>query len=362
MKWSWKLTRIAGIDVYVHATFFMLLAWLALSYWLVAGTLSAVLAGVGFILALFVCIVLHELGHALTARRYGIRTRHITLLPIGGVASLERMPRDPRQELRVALAGPAVNVAIALVLWGWLRASNGWVPPEQIGLAGGPFLERLMIVNLFVAGFNLLPAFPMDGGRVLRAALALRMDYAKATRVAARLGQGLALALGFLGLFINPFLLFIALFVWIGAAAEASAVQIKSALAGMPVSRAMLKDFSTLAPGDTLARAVDLTLAGSQKDFPVMTGETLAGVLTQTGLLKGLRARGERAQVGEFMQREFETAGIDEPLETLLERLQAHDCRLVPVMRAGRLAGIVNLDNISELLQIYSALQGKGMS
>ncbi|MFP5344289.1 MAG: site-2 protease family protein, partial [Gammaproteobacteria bacterium] len=232
MKWSWKLTRIAGIDVYVHATFFLLLIWLAWSYWLMMGALSAVLSGVGFILALFVCIVLHELGHALTARRYGIRTRHITLLPIGGVASMERMPSDPRQEIRVALAGPAVNVAIALALWGWLRASNGWVPPEQLGLAGGPFLQRLMIVNLFVAGFNLLPAFPMDGGRVLRAALALRMDYARATRVAASLGQGLALALGFLGLFINPFLLFIALFVWIGAAAEASATQIKSALAG----------------------------------------------------------------------------------------------------------------------------------
>ncbi len=359
MKWSWKLTRIAGIDVYVHATFFLLLVWLAWSYWVVMGTLSAVLSGVGFILALFVCIVLHELGHALTARRYGIRTRHITLLPIGGVASLERMPDDPRQEIRVALAGPAVNVAIALVLWGWLRVSNGWVPPEQLGFAGGPFLQRLMIVNLFVAGFNLLPAFPMDGGRVLRAALALRMDYAKATRVAASLGQGLALALGFLGLFINPLLLFIALFVWIGAAAESAAAQIKSALAGKPVSRAMLTDFSTLAPEDTLARAVDLTLAGSQKDFPVMRGETLVGVLTQTDLLKGLRSRGEQAQIGEFMQRKFETANVDEPLEALLERLQSHECRLAPVLRAGRLAGIINLDNISELLQIQSALHDK---
>jgi Zn-dependent protease/predicted transcriptional regulator len=360
MRWSWKLTRIAGIDVYVHATFFILIAWLALSYWMVAGTLSAVLTGVGFILALFICIVLHELGHALTARRYGIQTRHITLLPIGGIAALERMPSDPRQEIRVALAGPAVNIMIALILWVWLWMNNAWVPPGQLGLTEGPFVERLMIVNLFLAGFNLLPAFPMDGGRVLRAALAMRMSYVDATRTAASLGQGLALWMGLLGLLYNPFLLFIALFVWIGAAAEAGAVQIKSTLATIPVHRAMLTDFYTLSSSDSLAQAVDLTLAGSQKDFPVMTDTVMAGVLTQADLLIGLRTHGEQAQVGQFMQREFQTADIDEPLETLLERLQSCACRMVPILQSGKLVGIVNLDNIHELLQIQAALHDQG--
>ena len=357
MKWSWKLTRIAGIDIYVHATFFILIAWIGLSYWQVEGSLVAVISGVGFILALFACVVLHELGHALTARRYGIRTRHITLLPIGGVAALERMPDDPKQEITVALAGPAVNLVIALVLGLWLSISNVLVPVDQLSLTGGPFLERLMLINIMLAVFNLLPAFPMDGGRVLRAVLAMRMDRAQATRMAASVGQGFALWLGFLGLFYNPFLIFIALFVWIGAAAEAGSEQIKSTLSGTTVGRAMLTDFQTLTPSEPLTRAIELTLVGSQKDFPVLVDAVMVGVLTQTDLLNGVQARGEQARVGDWMQREVQSAEIDEPLEKVLERLQSCQCRLLSVTEGGRLAGIVNLDNIMELIRIQTALQ-----
>ena len=357
MKWSWKLTRLADIDIYVHATFFILIAWIGLSYWQVEGSLAAVMNGVGFILALFGCVVLHELGHALTARRYGIRTRHITLLPIGGVAALERMPDDPRQEIAVALAGPAVNLAIALGLWLWLLASSALVPVDHLSLTGGPFLERLMVINIVLAVFNLLPAFPMDGGRVLRAALAMRVDRNRATQVAARVGQGLALWLGFIGLFYNPFLIFIALFVWIGAAAEAGSEQIKSTLSGVAVGRAMLTDFQVLSPDDLLSRAIELTMAGSQKEFPVLVDAVMVGVLGQTDLLKGLQARGEQALVGDWMQREIQSADIDEPLEKVLERLQSRQCRLLSVTKTGRLAGIVDLDNIMELIRIQAALQ-----
>ncbi|MEA2094974.1 MAG: site-2 protease family protein [Pseudomonadota bacterium] len=357
MKWSWKLTRIAGIDVYVHATFFILIAWIGLSYWQVEGSLAAVISGVGFILALFGCVVLHELGHALTARRYGIRTRHITLLPIGGVAALERMPDDPRQEIAVALAGPAVNLAIALGLWLWLTVSNALVPVGQLSLTGGPFLERLMVINIVLAVFNLLPAFPMDGGRVLRAALAMRMDRNRATQAAARVGQGLALLLGFIGLFHNPFLIFIALFVWIGAAAEAGMEQIKSTLSNVAVGRAMLTDFQVLSPDDLLSRAIELTLVGSQKEFPVLVDAAIVGVLGQTELLKGLQTQGEQARVGDWMEREIQSADIHEPLEKVLERLQSCHCRLLSVTEADKLAGIVNLDNIMELIKIQTALQ-----
>jgi len=357
MKWSWKLTRLAGIDVYVHATFFILIAWIGLSYWQAEGSLAAVISGIGFILALFACVVLHELGHALAARRYGIRTRHITLLPIGGVAALERMPDDPKQEIAVAAVGPAVNLVIALGLWLWLTVSNVLVPVVQLSLTGGPFLERLMAVNIMLSVFNLLPAFPMDGGRVLRAVLAMRMDRNQATRVAASVGQGLALWLGFMGLFYNPFLIFIALFVWIGAAAEAGSEQIKSTLSGMAVGRAMLTDFKTLSPDEPLNRAIELTLAGSQKEFPVLVESVTVGVLTQTDLLKGLQAQGEQARVGDWMQREVQSAELDEPLEKVLERLQSCQCRLLSVTEAGRLAGIVNLDNIMELIRIQTALQ-----
>ncbi|HEY6612995.1 MAG TPA: site-2 protease family protein [Vicinamibacterales bacterium] len=299
MTWSWKLTRIAGIDVYVHATFVIVVAWIGLLHWNQSHSLAAVVEGVGFILALFACIVLHEYGHALTARRYGIRTRDITLLPIGGIARLERMPEEPLQELWVALAGPAVNGVIALFLFGWLRASGQWPPVGGLGVASGGFVERVMLANAFLAGFNLLPAFPMDGGRVLRALLATRMEYTRATQHAASIGQGMAILFGFLGLQGNPMLIFIALFVWIGAGQEASMVQMKSALAGIPVRRAMLTHFRTLRPASTLGDAADLVLSGSQQDFPVMDDGRLEGILTRSDLLAALSRSGRNAAVGD---------------------------------------------------------------
>ena len=361
MKWSWKLIRFAGIDVYVHATFFILILWIGLSYWQVAGNLVAVINGIGFILALFTCVVLHEFGHALTARRYGIRTRHITLLPIGGVAVMERMPSDPKQEIAVALAGPAVNVAIASGLWLWLAVTNALVPMEQLSLTDGPFIQRLMVINIVLAVFNLVPAFPMDGGRVLRAVLALRMNHNRATQLAAKIGQGLALWFGLLGLLYNPFLIFIALFVWIGAAAEAGIEQVKSTLTGIRVGGAMLTDFQVLSPSDYLSRAIELTLLGSQKDFPVLQDGVVVGVLQQDDLLRGLQQAGERTQVAGWMQEKVHSAQIDEPLEKVLERLQNCQCRLLSVIDAGRLVGIVNLDNIMELISIQTALEnGRG--
>ncbi|HIP52764.1 MAG TPA: site-2 protease family protein [Chromatiales bacterium] len=359
MKWSWKFVRLAGIDVYIHATFLILIVWIGLNYWLLTGRVAAVIEGVGFILALFACVVFHELGHALVARRYGIRTREITLLPIGGVASLEHMPEEPKQEIAMALAGPSVNLAIALGLWVWLSITGERVPLSEFTFAEGGFLQKLMLINIVLAVFNLLPAFPMDGGRVLRAALAMRMNRNRATQVAASLGQGLALWLGLLGLFYNPFLIFIALFVWIGAAVEAGMEQIKSTLADVTVGEAMLTDFQVLSPDDPLSHAVELTMAGSQADFPVLKEGVMVGVLAQAELLKGLQARGEQARVGDWMQGEVQDADIHEPLEGVLERLQNSRCRLIAVTDAGRLAGVVNLDNIMELIRIHSALQAR---
>lgn len=359
MKWSWKLIRIAGIDVYVHATFFILIAWIAMSYWQMEGTVAAVLSGIGFILALFGCVVLHEFGHALTARRYGISTRNITLLPIGGIAALERMPDDPKQEMIVALAGPAVNLVIAIALWIWLGASNGLVVVDEWSLSGAPFLQRLMAINVVLAVFNMLPALPMDGGRVFRAALAMRMDHTLATEKAAKVGQVFALILGFIGLLYNPFLVFIALFVWIGAASEAHMAQIKSTLSGVSLGRAMLTNYKTLSSSDTLSRAVEVTLAGSQKDFPVTDGRRITGVLTQTDLLKGLREQGEQSRVGDWMQKDIQSAEINEPLEAVLERLQGSPCRLIAVTEGGQSRGIVNLDNFIEFLSIEGALRDR---
>lgn len=355
MPWSWKLARLAGIDVYVHATFFMLVAWIAVIHWNESQSLAAVVEGVGFIIALFACVVLHEFGHALTAARYGIRTRDITLLPIGGLARLERLPEVPVQELWVALAGPAVNVVIALLLFGWLHAAGAWQPVDRIGVATGAFAERVMLANVFLAGFNLLPAFPMDGGRALRALLATRMEYTRATQRAAMIGQGMAILFGFIGLQGNPMLIFIALFVWIGAGQEASVVQMKSALAGIPLRRAMLTHFRTLTPTSTLAEAVELLLTGSQQDFPVIADGRIEGMLTRSDLVKALTRSGRNASVGENMKRECPTAQASEMLETVLGRLQGRDCHTIPVLEHGALIGLVTMDNVGEFLMIQAA-------
>ena len=356
MKWSWKIGEFAGIGVYMHATFLLLIGWVALSGWLAGRTLGAAAGAVAFILALFLCVVLHEYGHALAARRYGIKTRDITLLPIGGVARLERMPDNPRHELWVALAGPLVNVIIAAALFVWLAATNALGSFGQMSLTGGSFVERLLSVNISLVLFNLLPAFPMDGGRVVRALLATRLEYTRATQLAATLGQGIALVLGFIGLFSNPLLVFVALFVWMGAAQEASMVQMKSALDGIPVTRAMLTDFQTISPRDPLSRAVGLILAGSQQDFPVLDEGRVAGVLTRGDLLIALQQRGQAALVGEVMRRDVQIADALEMLETVSARLQECSCHTLPVVRQGRLVGLVTMENIGEFLMIQGAL------
>jgi Zn-dependent protease len=355
MKWSMKLGRFAGIDVYVHASFFLLLAWFGFVYWQTTGTLAGSLTGVTLILLLFLCVVLHEYGHALTARRFGIGTKHITLLPIGGVAMLDGMPEDPRQEILVALAGPAVNVAIAAFLFLVITLTQTPGSLINFDIGEGDILSSLLATNIVLAVFNLLPAFPMDGGRVLRAVLALRMDRVRATRHAASVGRALALVFGFIGLAGNPLLILIAIFVWIGAGAEAEATAVESQLHRRPVGLAMITDFHVLSPGDPLARAVELTLSGTQKDFPVLEHGTIAGVLTHGAILRGLRDSGLQGRVEEVMG-PARTADVGTPLDVLLRALREEDVRLVCITRAGRLAGLIDLENITEFLRIQQAL------
>jgi len=356
MRWSWKLGEVAGIGIFVHVTFLMLVGWVALSHWIVERSLAAAVGGAIFILALFGCVVLHELGHALTAKRYGVRTRDITLYPIGGMARLERIPEVPQQEALIALAGPAVNVVIAAGLWLALSAAGGVTPLAELDVTKGPFLERLLLVNLFLAGFNLIPAFPMDGGRVLRALLATRLSYVRATELAAGVGQAMALVFGFVGLFSNPFLVFIALFVWLGASSEAAMAQMRAAFSGLPVSRAMLTEFAALAPRDPLARAVELTLAGSQSDFPVLEDGVPVGVLSQADLLGGLSQRGPDAPVAAFMRGVPKAVAPGEMLDDVFARLQGEESRTFPVVSGGRLVGLLTLENLGEFLRIQAAM------
>jgi Zn-dependent protease/CBS domain-containing protein len=369
MRWSWRIGRVAGIDLYVHATFLLLLAWVAFQE--KGQGVGAIAATMSYIVALFTIVVLHELGHALTARRYGIRTRDIILLPIGGVARLERMPRNPRQELLVALAGPAVNVVLAILLYGIVRLTGqppvGDLYDVEIAMSPRALLYALAFVNVFIALFNMLPAFPMDGGRVLRALLAMRMSsYARATEVAARVGRVFALLLGIAGLyprFLNPFLVLIALFVWLGAGSEAAAVQTSESLDGVSIEDLMIREVQTLTPGDPLSRAVQLTLDGFQQDFPVVEeGGAVVGVLTRADLLRALADRGASGTVAHAMNRLFATATPDERAEEAIDRLRTCGCNAMPVVRGRELLGVLTLENIGEYVMIRTALAGKPRS
>lgn len=359
--WAPRLGRLLGIEVRIHLTFLLLLGFIGLAHWLPERSLPAAMSGVLFFALLFVCVLLHELGHALAARQFGIKTRDITLLPIGGVARLERMPEKPAQELWVALAGPLVNVVIAVGLAVGLFLKAGVFGLGSWSATSGTLVERLLAANVFLVLFNLLPAFPMDGGRVLRALLALQLPYARATRIAARIGQGMAVIFGFAGLFINPFLILIALFVWIGAAQEANAAEMKSSFAGVPVRDAMLTEFQSVARDETLGDLARRILAGTQQDFPVLDGNGyLVGLVTRERFFNALRERGDGEWVERVMSTEFPTAEPGELLESVFGRMQPAMCSTVPVLRGRRLVGLLTAENIGEFVMIQSALSARG--
>src|ERR1700730_13781971 len=360
MGWSIPIARIAGIQLRVHVTFLLLIAWLGFGYYSAGGSAVAI-ARIIFILLLFVCVVLHEFGHALAAKMYGINTPDITLLPIGGVARLERIPEEPKQELVIAIAGPLVNVVIALCLFAFvgLRGSMG-----QEVIEGSDLLAQLLVVNVWLVLFNLLPAFPMDGGRVLRALLATRMSYARATQIAASVGQGCAFVFGLLGLIGNPFLIFIALFVYMGASQEAALAQMKDVSRRFPFSRAMVREFRTLPKDATLEEAVDALLATSQHDFPVLDENGgVAGILTRHDRMAVLRKNDPTIRVGDVMRRDIPTVTTGTRFEEAFRIMQECNCPAVPVLDSmKRLVGLLTPENVSELMMVQSAMPRRRVS
>lgn len=351
MSWSIPIARIAGIQLRIHITFVLLIGWLALVYYNAGGAAVAA-GGVIFILLLFLCVVLHEFGHALAAKYFGINTPDITLLPIGGVARLARMPEEPKQELIIAIAGPAVNVFIAAGAW-----AAGGVFAYPPTLEGG-FSSALVSINVLLLLFNLLPAFPMDGGRVLRALLATRLSYPRATQIAATIGQGFAFAFGFIGLMWNPFLIFIALFVYIGASQEAALAQLRDVSRRFPVSSAMVREFRSLPNTATLEEAADALIATSQHDFPIIdeTGN-VAGVLTRNDLISALRKNDPNIRVGDVMRRDIPTVTTGTCFEDAFRIMQESNCPAVPVLDGmKRLVGLLTPENVTELMMIHSAM------
>ncbi len=361
---SIRLFRLRGIDIRVHVTFPLILVWAALQFgllthWGVEGALFGVLVT----LLLFAIVLLHELGHALVALAFDIPIHQIVLLPIGGVAQLERMPESPFQEFLVALAGPLVNLVLAL-----LMAALGWVVGYELSLLGLQRAMRLMgmmtpgaifgyvfVSNLFIGAFNLLPAFPMDGGRILRALLAARLPYERATGVAVIIGQALAWLLGLWGFLGGGFFaIVIAIFIYLGAAQERQAVRVRSALAGLRVEQAYSRQARALSPDMSLRRAVELTLKTFQASFPVCEGDRLVGLLTQTRLIDALHRLSPDTPVAEVMLADIRPVSPRDGLLEVQQRLSEEKVEALPVVEDGRFLGLITSQDISELYRLIT--------
>ncbi len=359
MSWSIPVGTVKGTVIRIHLTFFLFLLWIGFAHYAQGGR-DAATQGVVFIVLLFLCVLLHEFGHIFAARRYGVQTPYVTLLPIGGVAQLERIPEQPLQELVIALAGPAVNVVIAAALYFALLLGGGVPLRESVEVqnAGVSLFARLASVNLFLALFNLIPAFPMDGGRVLRALLAHRLGYARGTQIAASVGQAVAFALGLFGLLGgHPLLAFIALFVYLGAASEAHAVQMREVARGLIVSDAMITRFESLSPNSRVEDATECLIRTTQHEFPVVDGAgNLRGVLTRDDMIRALREHGPGTPVLDVMRRDIPVIPHRAPLADALRVMQERQLPAVGVADSdGRLVGLVTPENVGEMMMIQTA-------
>ncbi len=350
---GWELGKLAGIRVRIHWSFLLLPAFVAWSVGSMAGA-QAALAAVLFILAIFGCVVLHELGHALAARRFGIGTEDITLLPIGGVARLQRIPRQPLQELVIAVAGPAVNVVIAAsILVGTLVAPNGAATLLDSDVLSGSFLGRLFWANIALVIFNLLPAFPMDGGRVLRSVLAMMMPYTRATDWAASVATVMAVLFGFLGLFGNPLLILIALFVFLGARGEAMMVRMQPVVEAEIVQAGdlMQQQFLTV---PSYARAADLAAwmpRTNQRDFPVLEGQRLVGMLRDADVLMAMASGQRDRTAAELMRRDVPTVLRNDALLETYTEMERMGLGSLPVADASGLVGLLSRDRVRRWIE-----------
>lgn len=361
MKGSLNLGKVSGIKIEMHWTFLLLIVWVAyLKLKEGAGT-QEVMMNILFVIILFICVVLHELGHALTAKRFGVKTKNIMLLPIGGVASLEKIPEDPKQELLIAIAGPLVNIAIAFILLLFLPL-NSFISqdPESLmknleNITFQNFAFFLFTANIVLAIFNMIPAFPMDGGRVLRAFLAIKLGRVRATQIASFLGQWLAVIFFFLGFSLNPFLIIIGLFVYVGAVGENKMVQQLALLKGHKVKEALLTKITILKVDDSIEEAINSLISGSEKHFIVIDNEKTAGILSYTTIIKNLKK--ENIKIEDIMRKQFKTVTPDTDIKNIFELVNLNKQTFFPVEENGNLVGAIDLDNINEYITLQAALQ-----
>lgn len=359
MRGTLRIGGISGIKIEVHWTFTLLLIWVAFLEIQKGSELNRILLNEALIFVLFFCVVLHELGHALTAKKFGVKTKNILLLPIGGVATLEKMPEKPAHELLIALAGPAVNVVIAVLLL-LVVPVRSYFNFDSIVLEEmlyeptlQNFLFYLFIANVMLVVFNLIPAFPMDGGRVLRALLSFKLGRVTATNIAASMGQGLAFIFFVLGLFFNPFLILIALFIFLGAYGENRMVKQGDLLKGHLVKEATLTNITRLKPDNNLHEVIDILLAGTEKDFVVMENQKIVGILTQKDIIKNMKI--PSVLVGDIMQKKFKTVDVSMEILKVLQIIGKEKNDFYPVVENGQLVGAIDTTNISEFILLKTA-------
>jgi stage IV sporulation protein FB len=358
MSWSVNIGSIAGTAIRIHVTFLLLLAFFFLQGW-AAGSINDGVNSVVFVVLVFACVLAHEFGHIFTARAFGVETPDVTLLPIGGVARLARIPEKPSQEFLIAIAGPLVNVAIAVVLIAVAPTHLNVAHFAAIESPKVSMIDRLAEVNLFVAAFNMIPAFPMDGGRVLRALLAIRLGHVRATEIAATIGQWTAFGFGFVGLLSGNFILiFIALFVYLAAASEAQMVSLRAMSRDVPVTAAMVTQFATLTGNEHIDAAVETLLQTSQTEFPVVDDyQRLIGIVGRAEIIRALRELGPSAPVSDVMVKDIPTIERSHRLEEAFRLLQEKSVPAVGVVDfAGRLIGLVTAETVGEMLMVRRAL------
>lgn len=355
---SLRLFSVRGVDVRLHITFPLILIFAALQFGLLAGSAAGAVFGLGAITILFALVTLHELGHTFAAQHYGIEVKQIVLSPLGGVAQLREMPDRPSQELVIAAAGPAVNFAVAALMSVAAWLSGGGVPSLSAGLpVGGDFgplalFNYVFVANVFLAAFNLLPAFPLDGGRILRALLALRLDYVQATSLAAGVGRVAAVALGIYG-FLNGaiFTVLIAFFIYSAAGQEAAYVRYRRLLQGYTVQHAYSPGAYRLEPATTVRGATDLMLLGGQSSFPVVEEGRLLGFLPAAELAHALQSERPYTPVTEVMRRDVAPLSPDLPLFEAEQRLTTEGVDALPVAVAGQYLGLLTRDHVVTLLR-----------
>ena len=362
MKASITLGKFAGIKVRIHWSFWLIIVWIIFLDISRGNDLTGMMWNILFILSLFFCVVLHEFGHALTARKFNIGTRQITLLPIGGVASLEDMPENPWEEFLVAIAGPLVNVGIAILLYlivpveSFINQDPEALQESLSMVDSANFLFFLFAANIMLVAFNLIPAFPMDGGRVLRALLSIKLDRVKATQTASLLGQMLAFFFFIIGLLYNPILILIAIFVWFGAQGENVMIQQMSLLKGHDVEDAMMTDFTELSPQDTVDHVVDIIISGTERDFVVTENNAVVGIVKHSDINDVLRNKGKNEPVREFMKKDFVELNAKEKLTDTYRKIRFSQNDFFPVVENGELTGVIDMDNINEFMMFRSSV------